>query len=190
MKKIREVRPLKAQYTIEQLNEYYKAVGDIVWSFPDVNMTDLDEGQNLIELGVSCQSNLDRVRPAVQEQLPSLGVPIEAVVFTVRLCPRPMTEPAQFECIQAETIDPITGISTPGFGGLYSEDDIVSVYLLEPSQEVAEELVIEQWGRERFESLGGVRALKGTYTWAQLLEWYESIEHDLYKDIRSGDGHR
>ncbi len=87
IKRIKEVRPLKAQYTIEQLNEYYTALGDIVFSFPDVNMTDLDEGLNRIEVGVDCESSLDRVRLALQEQLPSLGIPIEAVVFSVR--PRP-----------------------------------------------------------------------------------------------------
>ena len=85
IKRIKEVRPLKAQYTIEQLNEYYKALGDIVFSFPDVNMTDLDEGQNRIEVGVDC--DVDRVRPALRKLLPSLGIPIEAVVFSVR--PRP-----------------------------------------------------------------------------------------------------
>ena len=60
------------------------------------------------------------------------------------------------------------------------------VYLLEPSQEVAEELVIEELGRKTFESLQGVRAVQGTYTWAQLLEWYESIEDDIYKDSAAG----
>ena len=180
MKKIREVRPLKAQYTIEQLNEYYQAVGDIVWSFPDVNMTDLDEGQNLIEVGVDCESSIDRVRLALQNQLPSLGVPIEAVFVGVR--ERPLYRPGGFECI-SETVDPITGLSTPGFGGLYFQDDIVSVYLLKPSQEVAEELVIEELGRKTFEGLQGVRAVQGTYTWAQLLEWYEAISGDLYQHI-------
>ena len=184
MKTIREVRPLKAQHTIEQLSEYYKAVGDIVWSFPDVNMTDLDEGQNLIEVGVDCESSIDRVRLALQNQLPSLGVPIEAVVVGVR--ERPRYRPGGLECISTETIDPITGLSTPGFGGLYFQDDIVSVYLLEPSQEVAEQLVIEELGRKVFQSLRGVRAVKGTYTWAQLLEWYESIENDIYKDSAAG----
>ena len=85
IKKIREVRPLKAQYTIKQLNEYYKALGEVVFSFPDVNMTDLDEGQNRIEVGVDC--DVDRVRPALQKLLPSLGIPIEAIVFSVQ--PRP-----------------------------------------------------------------------------------------------------
>ena len=186
MKKIREVRPLKAQYTIKQLNEYYKALMGVAFSFPEVNMSDLDEVLNRIELGVNCQSNLGRVRLALQEQLPSLGIPIEAVVFTVWRRPRPLNRPPGFECMPAETIDPITGLSTPGFGGLYFQDDIVSVYLLEPSQEVAEQLVIEELGRKTFESLRGVRAVKGTYTWAQLLEWYESIENDTYKDSAAG----
>ena len=176
-----------ARYIRRQLHEYYALLRDgVLPSFPEVFTTRLDVGQSRIEIGVNCQSNLGRVRLALQEQLPSLGIPIAAVVFTVWRRPRPMTEPAQFECIQAETIDPITGLSAPGFGGLYFEDDLVSVYLLEPSQEVAEELVIEELGRKTFESLQGVRAVQGTYTWAQLLEWYESIEDDIYKDSAAG----
>ena len=176
-----------ARYIRRQLHEYHALLRDgVLSSFPEAFTTRLNVGQSRIEIGVNCQSNLDRVRLALQEQLPSLGIPIEAVVFTLLRRPHPFTRPPGFECISAETIDPITGLSTPGFGGLYFQDDIVNVYLLEPSQEVAEELMIEELGRKTFESLQGVRAVQGTYTWTQLLEWYESIEDDIYKDSAAG----
>ena len=133
-------------------------------------------------VGVDCESSLDRVRLVLQKRLPPPVM--ETVVVEVR--ERPRYRPGGFECISTETIDPITGLSTPGFGGLYFEDNVVSVYLLEPSQEVAEELVIEQLGRKTFEGLQGVRAVQGTYTWAQLLEWYEAISGDIYQTQVSG----
>ena len=68
----------------------------------------------------------------------------------------------------------------------YVASGIANVYLLEPSQEVAEELVIEQLGRKEFRGLRGVRAVKGTYTWAQLMEWYETVRDDIYKTIGAG----
>ena len=68
----------------------------------------------------------------------------------------------------------------------YVASGIANVYLLEPSQEVAEELVIDQLGRKAFRSLRGVRAVQGTYTWAQLLEWYEAISGDIYQTQVSG----
>ena len=182
---IREIRPLKAQYTMKQLKEYQRALHDAQpFSIPEVNTTGLDLNHSRLVVGVDCESSIDRVGLALQNQLPSLGVPIEAVVVGVR--ERPRYRPGGFECILTETIDPITGLSTPGFGGLYFQDDIVSVYLLEPSQEVAEQLVIEELGRKVFESLRKVRAVQGTYTWTQLLEWYESIEDDIYKDSAAG----
>ena len=182
MQNIREVRPLKGQYTIEELREYYEALRDArPLSMSEVTMTDLDEGRNRIEVGVSCESDRDRVRLALEQRLNSLGVPVEAIVFEVRGRPHPLTSPLTFECIPAETIDPATGLLTPGFGGLHVESDVASIYLLEPSQEAAEELVLEQVGLKSFRSLREIRALKGLYTWTQLTEWYELIENEIMR---------
>ena len=106
----------------------------------------------------------------------------------MKWCPDPfrLIRLVEFPCIPAETIDLATGLSTLGFGGLYVASGIANVYLLEPSQEVAEELVIEELGRKTFEGLQGVRAVQGTYTWAQLMEWYESVRVDIYKDSAAG----
>ena len=180
MKKIREVRPLQAQYTLKQLSEWYnKELREARPLSPEVTLTDLDEGKNRIEVGVACERDRDRVREELQKSLTLLGVPLEAVIFTVRPRAYPLIMPPVFECIPPEVIDPATGLSTPGFGGYYFDSGIAYVYLLEPSQEVAEELVLAQIGTESFERLLEVRALKGKYTWTQLTEWYESIKGDI-----------
>ena len=177
---IREV-PLQAQYAISQLRKWYEQMGQDtdIYSLPELTLTDLDEGKNRIEVGVACESDRDRVREELQKQLTPLGIPLEAIIVTVRGRVYPLITPPVFECIPSETVDPVTGLSTPGFGGLYFDSGIAYVYLLEPSQGVAEELVLNQIGRESFERLHEVRALKGQYTWTQLTEWYELINGDV-----------
>ena len=194
MKKIREVRPLQAQYTLKQLSEWYnKELREARPLSPEVTLTDLDEGKNRIEVGVACERDRDRVREELQKSLTLLGVPLEAVIFTVRPRAYPLIMPPVFECIPPEVIDPATGLSTPGFGGYYFDSGIAYVYLLEPSQEVAEELVLAKIGTESSERLLEVRALKGKYTWTQLTEWYESIKGDIREipatDVVSIDRH-
>ncbi len=182
---IREIRPLKAQYTMKQLKEYQRALHDAQpFSIPEVNTTGLDLNHSRLVVGVDCESSLDRVRLFLQQRLP----PPAMEIVVVEVLPRgyPANRPTKFPCIPAETIDPATGLSTPGFGGLYVASGIANVYLLEPSQEVAEQLVIEELGRKEFRGLQGVRAVQGTYTWAQLMEWYESVRVDIYKDSAAG----
>lgn len=74
----------------------------------------------------------------------------------------------RYRCIPPEVVDPATGISSPGFGGLYRGDDGVYVYLLEPSQELAHRLVRDELNKR----IWYVRAIQGQYTWDQLREWY------------------
>ena len=159
---VREV-PLQAQYALPQLRKWYEQMGQDtdIYSLPELTLTDLDEGKNLIEIGVACESDRDRVREELQKHITPLGIPLEAITITVRRRALPLITPSVFECIPPETVDPVTGLSTPGFGGLYLDSGIAYVYLLEPSQAVAEELVLNQVGRESFERLHEVRALKG-----------------------------
>ena len=83
-----KIRPLKAQYTMEQLGGYYRALGNAgVLGFPQITMTDLDEGRNLIEVGVNCESSRERVRLALQKRLVPLGVPMDAIIIEVRGSP-------------------------------------------------------------------------------------------------------
>ena len=86
LRSIREIRPLQAQFTLKQLREWYDK--DLIearpLSLPEVTLTDLDEGKNRIEVGVGCERDRDRVREELQKRLTSLGIPLEAVIFTVR----------------------------------------------------------------------------------------------------------
>ena len=188
--------PIQAQHTLLQLQKWYDQLGQDadIFGLPEVTLTDLDEGKNRIEVGVACESDRDMVREELQKRLTSLGVPLDAVIFTVRPRAYPLIMPPVFECVPAEVIDPATGLSTPGFGGLYVDSGIAYVYLLEPSQEKAEELVLTQFGSESFEGIQEVRALKGLYTWTQLTEWYESIKDDIRgipaTDVVSVDRHK
>ena len=192
MQNIKEIRPLQAQFTMAQLRKWYeKDLSEALpFSLTEVTMTDLEFENNRIEIGVNCESNRDRVREELQKRLTSLGVPLRAVVFTVRARPYP-NMPSVFECIPPEVIDPATGLSELGFGGYYFDSGIANVYLLEPSQAKAEEIVLDHVGSESFERIQEVRALKGLYTWTQLTEWYESIKDDIreipFTDVVSVD---
>ena len=181
MQNIKEVRPLQAQYTLRQLSKWNnnELVEARLGSPPEVTLRTLSQGKNRIEVGVACESDLDKVRQELQKRLTLLGVPLDAVIFTVRPRAYPLLVLPPYECIPPEVIDPATGLSTPGFGGYYFDSGIAYVYLLEPSQEVAEELMLAQIGTESFERLLEVRALKGKYTWTQLTEWHESITADV-----------
>ena len=155
LQSINEVRPLQAQYTMRQLKEWYdKDLTEArLFSLPEVTLTDLDEGKNRIEMGVACGSDRDKVREELQKRLTSLGVPLDAVIYTVRARAYPLIMPPVFECIPPETVDPATGLSTSGFGGYYFDSGIAYVYLLEPSQEKAEHLLLNQLGSESFEGI-------------------------------------
>ena len=188
--------PIQAQYTLLQLQKWYDQLGQDtdIFGLPEVTLTDLDEGKNRIEVGVACESDRDMVREELQKRLTSVGVPLDAVIVTRRPRAYPLIMPLVFECVPSEVIDPATGLSTPGFGGLYVDSGIAYVYLLEPSQEKAEELVLTLFGSESFEGIQEVRALKGLYTWTQLTEWHESVKDDMRgipaTDVVSVDRHK
>ena len=83
-------------------------------------------------------------------------------------------------------IDPVTGLSSPGFGGLFRESDTLNLYLLDPSQQKAEELALEIVGWDILEGARGVRALQGQYTWEQLAEWGDTLRKPMY-EVRGVD---
>ncbi len=73
---IREVRVLRADYSISQLNEWYGRMRSLVWSVQGLTWTDLDEGHNRIAIGMKTR------RGALQDMeriLTSLGIPLDAV---------------------------------------------------------------------------------------------------------------
>ena len=179
-KRIREVRPLQAKYTLRQLHRWYDQLRDAgIWGIAGLTTSDVDEGINRLEYGIDCERNRDRVRQQIDDLLTRENVPIEAVVVEVK--GRPTTSgPFPFECAPPEVVDPGTGVSSPGFGGLFWDSKhpsnrTLSVYMLEPSQQKAEELALQVVGRESLKRVSTVRALRAQYTWEQLLEWYELV---------------
>ena len=178
-KKIREVRPLQAKYTLRQLHRWYDQLRDAgIWGITGMTTSDVDEGINRLEYGIDCERNRDRVRQQIDDLLTRENVPLEAVVVEVK--GRPITSgPFPFECAPPEVVDPGTGVSSPGFGGLFWDSNYpyrtLSVYMLEPSQQKAEDLALQVVGRESLDRVSTVRALKAQYTWEQLLEWYELV---------------
>ena len=106
LRSIREIRPLQAQFTLKQLREWYDK--DLIearpLSLPEVTLTDLDEGKNRIEVGVGCERDRDRVREELQKRLTSLGIPLEAVIFTVRGRAYSLIMPPVFESTRLDKI--------------------------------------------------------------------------------------
>ena len=95
IRKIREVRPLQANYTFRQLQRFYDRLRDSgVWDIPELTMSDVDEGINQIEYGIDCEHNRDRVQQQIHDLLSRENIPIDAVRVTVQgrrgsLNPRP-----------------------------------------------------------------------------------------------------
>ena len=166
------------EYTFYHVRRWYDS-HDPILRMPEIVMRDVDERGKRVVIGLDCESSRDRVQQAIEDRFVELGLPLEAVVIEVWGRFRQLNMPPSFECIQPGVVDPVTGRSTPGFGGLYIDSGIAYIYLLEPSQEEAERLVFEQLGRESFERVKEVRALKGEYTWTQLMEWYQLVKKDI-----------
>ena len=133
--------------------------------------------ENRIHLQLSCKGARRIVEPVIRNRMASLLIPQEALVVGPLLVAYTYYEPPSFPCVPPERKDPDTGKSQPGFGGMYLEDDRYYVYLLEPSDEKAMELLAAQWGRDILDK--EVVALQGQYTWTELLLWYQSIESIL-----------
>ncbi len=71
----RELRLIPAQYSMAQLYGWYKLMQDEVWAIPSVAITDLDEGQNRINVWLD---DLD-ARERLGQTLLALGIPLKAV---------------------------------------------------------------------------------------------------------------
>ena len=180
MTKIREVRAVKANYTLRQLERFYDQLRDSgIWDIPELTTSDVDEGKNKLEYGINCEHNRDRVQQQIHDLLSRENIPADAVLVTV-WGELQMWGPTEYECAPPEAIDPTTGVSSPGFGGMFWERGAsgswtLNVYMMEPSQQRAEDLALQVAGRERVERVAQVRAVQANYTWEQLLAWYRLI---------------
>ena len=183
MTKIREVRSLQANYTLRQLERFYDQVFSAgIWSIPEVTMTGVNEGTNNLQYGIDCEHNRDRVRQEIHDLLSRENIPLDAVRVKVQGRVQ-FGGPNKYECAPPEVIDPSTGVSSPGFGGLVWEQGAtgswtLNVHMMEPSQQKAEDLALQVVGRESLERVSRVHAIQGKYTWEQLLEWYRLIQSD------------
>ena len=176
IRKVREVRPVQANYTFRQLQRWYDhLLGSGIWDIPELTMSDVSERINRIEYGIDCERDRDRVERQIREILTRENVPQNAVKVSVEA--RAMSP--LFECAPPEVFDPATGLSVPGFGGLFFDRDsrTVTVYILEPFQQRAEELAFEVAGQETLERYPNVRVLQGQYTWEQLQGWHDEINN-------------
>ena len=182
-KKVKEVRPIQGRYTYYQLYHWHtRRLSDSgVWSVPEVTMSGIDVATNSIVIGMECEHSRGRVERELREVLARTNViPVDAVTFEVAGRPQ-LGGPPDFGCAPREMIDPATGVSSPGFGGLFWESSpgnygTLNIYLLEPSRDEAEELAVDIIGREWAERATDLRVLSGQYTWEQLLKWYRSIK--------------
>lgn len=170
-------------YSGQQIDEWY----DLIWkpSLPWMWGSHIRHEDGLIGLSISCENKVESTLQALE----GVGIPSDAIRIEVIKSPRHdilPPPPPIFECVPPEVVAPVTGISEPGFGGLYVEHEVATVYMLEPSEELAESLVRDELGDAGFDALSEVRVLKGEYTWDQLLKWHQLIETYRYETIRDG----
>ena len=170
-------------YTLSQLEMWRVQLSSAIWAIPEMNTSDVNERINQIEYGIDCEKNRDRVQRQIHEILSQENIPVDAVRVSVR--GGAQIGPGEYGCAAREVIDPVTGVSSPGFGGLFYEKETsgswtLNIYMLEPSQKGAEELAFEVVGRDVLEDpfLGPdeIRAVQGQHTWEQLIDWYHLMK--------------
>ena len=170
-------------YSAEQLEEWYALA--LKPSLPWIWGYQVRHDEGFVGLSTSCENKVENSLQALAD----LGIPSDAIRIEVIKRPRHSILPPPppiFECIPPEVVDPVTGVSEPGFGGLYAEYEVATIYLLEPLQEIGESLIHDELGDARFEELSEVRVLKGEYTWDQLLKWHQSIQTHRSESIKDG----
>ena len=131
-------------------------------------------------VAVECEKDVQKV----DESLHELGIPPDVVSVG-----QGYGAGSGRGCIPPAVFDLVPAISAPGFGGYYLEGDIAYIYLLDPSQEIGENIVIDELGRYWSDETE-VRVLQAQYTWKQLREWYHLIwraEWREHANIRSVD---
>ena len=176
---IREVRAVKVKYAKSQLDSWFRIISEDIgaWEIPELTSMGVSIGEDHVAVGVACGAALERVEGSIRERMP-LDIPQDAVIFEVSGREVFLVKPAPqytYECLPEEVLDPVTGLSSPGFGGMYIEDDTINVLLLQPSQRRAEELALAYYGSKIVEETGDVHAVRGQYTWEQLQGWWRLV---------------
>ena len=170
----------RGPYSVAQLRSWHEHLGQGgIWNMAGVVSTGVNEWQKRVEIGVECEENREAARRAMGDLLSKLNIPADAVAVVSGSSPSMYPGPRSYPCVPRETVDPVTGLSSPGFGGMFVDADVVYVYLLEPSGTEAQRLVHAAWGEEPPGKPLDVRVLQGQYTWEQLLEWYELLRSKI-----------
>ncbi len=172
---------IQTQYTERQIQHWNRDITKTgLLSLPEITTWGIKKRPNRIEVGVACESNRDEIRQRVPRILSGSEIPPEVIQIIVHPRVRFPEDPELFQCAPLEVVDPLTGKSSPGFGGLFFIQDrrSIDVYMLEPNEEKAEELALEVLGRETLERYPNVRVIQGQYTWEQLVEWWYRIIDD------------
>ena len=142
----------QTSYTEQQIRGWKtKLSGTDLLSIPEWTSVTTKKRPNRIEVGIDCESNRESVSQRVSELISGSDIPPGAIRIVVSPRVHFTNDPESFECAPLEVIDPATGISSPGFGGLFINRHgprKINVYMLEPDQEKAEELALEVVGRE------------------------------------------
>ena len=111
-----EFQALQGQYSIGQLYEWYERKRDAIWAIPSVHMTDLDEGDNQLEIWVDDPAAIG----AVEEAFSELGIPLETVNIQVGKRPVLVGPPSQETHTLENRASGNTmagGYMTSGYGG-------------------------------------------------------------------------
>ena len=167
-------------YSVAQLRSWHEHLGQGgIWNMAGVVSTGVNERQKRVEIGVECEENREGARRAMGDLLSTLNIPADAVAVVSGSAPSMYPSPRSYPCVPPETVDPVTGLSSPGFGGMFVDGDVVHVYLLEPSSAEALRLVQAAWGEGSPGKPLDVRVHQGQYTWERLLEWYEMLRTEI-----------
>ena len=160
----------------ESLRDLAPAAG-----YPLVTLTWVDETSGRVVLGVNCEANVQPVRGAIKERSAVLGVPWDAIAVKATGRARPAA-------IGYNHLEECQPPHPAGFGGYFFRGDTeFYVYLLRPSQEAAEAVMVYQIGPVRWGEERNVFALQGDFTFTQLEDWYGRFSGDWRKRYSKGE---
>lgn len=155
--------PATKQYTVKQRKAWESTAWGVLGEM--LVSTGAYSPHGRLDVRIVCKKHIKRARQLLIEH----GVPEDAVIIKAGGPIDVDAYPDLFPCYPPEVEDPTTGISSPGFGGIYTDSGSIYIYLLEPSLENAARLLNEVHG---YFPLEKVRVLQGRYTWEQLMAWY------------------
>ena len=130
----------------------------------------------MIVYGVACEEYVNTIQAAIGSRLTALNVPLESVDFRVQERPYPAI-------MGVNKIEECRPPHSAGFGGYYHEppanESDVYVYLLDPSQEAAREMMEYQLGSREAAWSVKIHPLQGQFTFNRLEDWRGRFVDDI-----------